>query len=261
MSNIYAAIDSSPLLHYLFHPRAVQSKPPGKAYDLEITVAENIKIMCRAYPGSEERPWLLYFHGNGEVVSDYDGIAPLYNRSGLNLLVTDYRGYGASGGEPSFQNMITDACRVFEHLQAEEADSERANKWFVMGRSLGSIPALELAKRYSASLQGLIIESGFMCVSRLIDHLGLPAPAGLPDLEEKCRQLVSGITLPALVLHGEQDRLVPVNQGRELLEALGSAKKEMVLIPRADHNDIIFIDAKRYMEAICVFVEEVQQLC
>jgi len=254
MSDLYSTIDNSSLLMFLFYPQKRHSKPPGRAYDLAVPVADGVSITCRAYPGQEQKPWLLYFHGNGEVVSDYDGIAPLYNERGLNLLVADYRGYGASSGKPTFKDMVSDAVIIFDNVTEQINKSGGRSSWYVMGRSLGSISALELAVRYPEKISGLIIESGFISVAGLIRHLGLPSPGDLTSLEKEYRRLTAGIEKPVLVIHGEQDRLVPIEQGKDLFETLGSEIKELVIIPRADHNDIMFVDSKKYIDAIDRFI-------
>jgi uncharacterized protein len=254
MSDLYTKIDNSVLLNFLFYPRRQHSKPSDGAFDLAVPVGGDLSIICRAYPGVTEKPWILYFHGNGEVVSDYDGIAHLYRERGLNLLVADYRGYGASGGKPTFKALVSDACIILDYVLKEIIAKEDSTGLFVMGRSLGSIAALELASRYAESLQGLIIESGFISVAGLVHHLGLPSPGDLSPLENSYRQLCANIKLPALIVHGEQDRLVPLKQGKDLFDLLGSQIKELVIIPRADHNDIMFIDSKCYMNAIENFI-------
>jgi pimeloyl-ACP methyl ester carboxylesterase len=64
----------------------------------------------------------LRLYGNGETATDYDGIAPRYNRIGANFFVIDYRGYGGSGGFPTFSAMIADAHGVLAALKALLAD-------------------------------------------------------------------------------------------------------------------------------------------
>ncbi len=250
MSGHYEQIDKSVLLRYLFYPRRQHSKPRDGAFDLSVPVEANVDIVCRAYPAAADSPWIIYFHGNGEVVSDYDSIAPLYKNYRLNLVVADYRGYGASGGAPTFGNLVTDACTIFEHLSACFPAGLKHDQWFVMGRSLGSVSALELAAAYPGQVSGLIIESGFISVAGLISHLDLPAPGDLSSIEAYYREMAARISLPAMVIHGERDRLVPLSRGLELFTALGSGEKEMVVIPLADHNDIMFIDSQKYMSAI-----------
>lgn len=250
MSDHYTKIDHSSLLNFLFYPRRQHTKPSDGAFDLAVPVNSDISIVCRAYPGLVDKPWILYFHGNGEVVSDYDGIAHLYQKRGLNLLVADYRGYGASGGKPTFTALVSDACIILDYILKKIIAKEDSTSLFVMGRSLGSISALELASRYADRLKGFIIESGFISVAGLIGHLGLPSPGDLSPLEKYYRDLCENIGLPALIIHGEHDRLVPVRQGKDLFETLGSQSKELVIIPGADHNDIMFIDSESYMNAI-----------
>ncbi len=254
MSDLYSVIDNSSLPMYLFYPRRQHSRPRGGAFDLKVPLENNLSIVCRAYPAREENPWILYFHGNGEVVSDYDGIAPLYTDRGLNLFVADYRGYGASDGTPTFTDMVKDAGVIFDYVYHHLPVEGKRYDWYVMGRSLGSISALELAAKFPGKLKGLIIESGFISVAGLICHLGLPSPGDLSVLEKEYRRLTGTIELPSLVIHGEHDRLVPLAQGEDLYQSLGTGQKEMLIIPRADHNDIMFVDSENYMQAIAKFV-------
>jgi len=247
----YSVIDNSSLLESLFYPRQDYSEPPEEAFDLMVTVEEGVEVHCRGYMEDEEEPWLLYFHGNGEVVSDYDHLAPYYLQENLNLLVADYRGYGKSGGSPTLGSMVADAPKILEAVKEEatKRDLFETNLW-VMGRSLGSISALELANTCPADLRGVIVESGFISVVKLINHLGLPSPGDLASLEEEARQKASRITLPALVVHGEDDQLVPLEQGEELYQSLGSEDKKLFTIPRADHNNIFFVETENYLKEI-----------
>ncbi len=254
MTDLYSQIDNSSLLMFLFYPQKRHSRPPRGAFDLEVPVDDGVKIVCRAYPGEDQKPWLLYFHGNGEVVSDYDGIAPMYNEKDLNLLVADYRGYGASSGNPTFKDMVSDARAIFDYVTAEESEIGGGQNWYVMGRSLGSISALELAANRADQVKGIIIESGFISVAGLIRHLGLPSPGDLSPLEEEYRRRTAQVNLPALIIHGEHDRLVPLTQGKDLYESLGSEQKELVVIPGADHNNIMFANPEKYIAAINSFV-------
>ncbi len=88
-----------------------------------------------------------------------------------------------------------------------------------MGRSLGSISALELAYHFPDQIKGLIIESGFPSITQLIFHLGLPAGAiDLFTVYDECISLVKKITTPTLIIHGEYDALVPLREAEDLHE-------------------------------------------
>lgn len=253
----YSQIDASPLLGFLFFPRKYFTPCPQGAFDLIVPVDEGITISCRFYAGEKKGPWILYFHGNGEVVSDFDEIAPFYHQKGINLVVADYRGYGSSGGSPTFTNLVGDAHRIFMAVEEELAEKDFLPILWMMGRSLGSISALEIAYHYPDKIKGLVIESGFASVARLIKHLGLPADGiDLESLDQERIRLIRGISIPALVLHGEFDMLVPLQEAKDLFAYLGTKEKKLLIIPEADHNNIMFIGLEQYFEAIQKFIEE-----
>jgi hypothetical protein len=57
------------------------------------------------------------FHGNGEIISNYDHISALFIKNGLNLVVADYLGYGSSNGTPSLTDLYKDAHIIFRTVQ------------------------------------------------------------------------------------------------------------------------------------------------
>jgi len=255
MMTDYSIIDRPFLLKSLFFPRQEHRDSPPHGYDRFVPVEDGISIGCRFYPKEKGFPWILYFHGNGEVVSDYDEIAPLYNQHNMNLVVVDYRGYGASGGEPAFAHLIKDAHRIYEEVKGELEKEEGFSGLWIMGRSLGSISALELAYHYGAETKGLIIESGFISAVRLIRHFNLPSPGiDLDRLDSQCVEMVKNIDVPALIIHGQHDRIVPLEEGKALYENLGSSLKEMEVIPYADHNNIMFLGLDQYFRVIGKFM-------
>jgi len=158
----YAKLDQPGVTQLLFHPRKeVDSKPPPSAIDYDIIVEEDVQVGARFHMAGAEDPNILFFHGNGEIVSDYDSIGPMYNEHGLSLLAVDYRGYGRSGGVPTVTSMMRDAHVIFKEVQHWLQDAKRAGPLVVMGRSLGSACAIELAASDQADISGVIIESGF----------------------------------------------------------------------------------------------------
>ena len=97
MTPEYWRLDEEPLLaQYLLFPRRDFTPPPPGAFDLMVKVEadQDVQVAVRFYPGEEDWPWILYFHGNGEVASDYDYFRKMYHARRINLVVADYRGYG-----------------------------------------------------------------------------------------------------------------------------------------------------------------------
>jgi len=189
------------------------------------------------------------------VIYDYDNIAPAYNNLGINLILADYRGYGSSGGSPSFTNACQDAKVIFNSVKDELNKLGYLNKLWIMGRSLGSISALELAVLYPNQIEGLIIESGFANVVRVMKSLGIfPKEISTARFDQECLDMLKSITLPALVLHGSEDEIAPHQEAVYMYENLGSLNKKMITIPHAGHNDIMYLGLKKYFEAIKDFV-------
>jgi len=252
----YTRIDDSHLLNYIFYPRPDFTRPPKDAFDLFVSVEPGVDVSCRFYVGDRNWPLILYFHGNGEVVSDYDHIAPIYNQRELNLVVADYRGYGASGGLPTLAAISSDCHLILASVKEEISRRTFTGGLWIMGRSLGSISAIELAYRSNHDFRGLVIESGFVSILPVMKHLGLslPADTDADKIEAEALAMVHEIKLPALIIHGEDDQLVPLEEAKRFYDNLGSAEKRLVIIPGADHNDIMFTGIDQYFEAIKDFV-------
>ncbi len=249
----YAILDRPEILRFVFYPRRDWTPAPSGASDYLVAVEQGVSISCRFYPASTGSPCILYFHGNGEVACDHDWIAPLYNREGIGLFVADYRGYGLSDGTPTFSSMTADAHSIFSFFLKTVRSSGHSEPLFVMGRSLGSHSAAELAFHYPEHLRGLMVESGSANVARLASLFGLSSQR-LAGLGEAISARIRSIKLPALIIHGECDSLIPLSEATTLYEEIGSQEKRLVIIPGADHNDIMLLGVEQYFAAIRDFV-------
>lgn len=246
----YSALDHPGILAHIFHPRA-SARPPGPN-DILIPVADDVTIGACFHVAGSEAPTILFFHGNGEIVSDYDDLGPLYTRLGINFFVVDYRGYGWSTGSPTVSAMMADGHRILDFVIQWCRDQGFTGSLSVMGRSLGSGPAIELATARSSEVENLIVESGFASTESLLRVLGIdPAARGIQvpaalDNQQKIRQW----TGPALIIHGEQDQLIPFSHGQALFSACPSTEKKRVKIAGAGHNDIFMRGLDLYMSAV-----------
>jgi pimeloyl-ACP methyl ester carboxylesterase len=251
-------LDRPEVSRVLFHLRRDlpgRATPPG-AHIVRFEVEAGITVGGRLYRAGTDDPVVLYFHGNGEIASDYDGIAPLYTQIGVNLLVADYRGYGISDGQPSASCLLDDAIVVYEKtpalLAAQGLSHERL---FVMGRSLGSAAALEIAGHAGGEIAGLIIESGFAETLPLLATLGLQVRGGDEARDGLGHpEKIAQVRVPTLIIHGEADWLIPVENGRTLYARAGADDKRLVTIPHAGHNDLLFAGQRPYFEAVRAFV-------
>jgi len=66
----YSILDQPEVLSFIFFPRKDVTKAPANARDYLIPIDSEVSISCRFYVYSQRAPSFIYFHGNGEVVSD-----------------------------------------------------------------------------------------------------------------------------------------------------------------------------------------------
>ncbi|MFX1512867.1 MAG: alpha/beta hydrolase [Promethearchaeota archaeon] len=247
-------LDQPEILRFVFYPR----RPIGKVieseqiFSLKFPVTNTIYVGGRFYLTDKKAPILLFFHGNGEMATDYDSIAPLYQQIGVNFYVTDFRGYGISNGSPSFSKMIQDAHTIYNQLSKYLASNEFSGSIGIMGRSLGSASALELVSHYQNQITCLIIESGFVHTYKLLRHLGISPSTLNPEKEEDASllPLLKKIRIPTLVIHGANDSIIPFSEGETIYNNISSYKKKFLIIPRAGHNDLLIRGFNDYMAAV-----------
>jgi fermentation-respiration switch protein FrsA (DUF1100 family) len=254
----YKPFDRPEVSAAVFHPRPELGPVPAdpRIEDHRIQVAEEIRVGARFHLASLAGANLLFFHGNGEIVADYDQLGPLYNRLGINYLVADYRGYGKSDGRPTVSSMMKDCHTIFDYVRAWMVDRACTGPLVVMGRSLGSASAIELASAHGDEIDALIIESGFAFALPLLRLLGVnPEPLGLSEESgfanlDKIRRYVG----PTLIIHAEHDHIIPFSDAAALYEAGGAQDKRLVKIKDANHNDIFLRGLDDYMSAIHALV-------
>lgn len=259
MAEQFEILDRPEILQVLFHPRR---DPPGRRHEegihqVDFPVADGVTVGGRLFTAQPDGPVILYFHGNGELASDYDMLAPLYTSKGINLLVADYRGYGRSDGRPTASALLEDGRAIFEQTPAVlEKHGLSCPRLYLMGRSLGSASAIDIAARVGNRIAGLIIESGFAHTFGLVTRL---STIEFPSEYETSQgfgnvQKIEKVTVPTLIIHGTYDWIIPLGDGDALLDNCGAAEKKLIPIVGAGHNDLLFVGQKAYMESVSTFV-------
>ncbi len=251
----YSAFDRPEILMVLFHPRPEprrSSGGPAPFEELLVPVEKDVVVGARLYACGKDGATILFFHGNGEIVADYDDLAPLYTDMGIHFLPVDYRGYGRSTGRPTVSSMMKDCHVIFDFVRARLAERGFSGPLIVMGRSLGSASALELAAAHGDKIDGLVIESGFASAEPLLELLGVrPDTLGIrPEQALRNVDKIQTFHKPTLVIHAEYDHIIPFSDGLALYEASPAAQKRLLKIPGANHNDIFLRGLSAYLAAV-----------
>jgi len=265
----YSILDRPEVLQFLFHPRPEPAASAFQAPDAAsmnpdeknvlIPVEEDVVIGARFHMAEKSGANILFFHGNGEIVADYDALGPVYNQMGANFIAVDYRGYGCSTGIPTVTAMMRDCHVIFEFVQNWLKQNHFAGPIILMGRSLGSASVLELAAACGDSADGLVVEGGFAYAAPLLRLLGIDLEA-LGFKEENGFGNIAKIKIynkPTLIIHAEFDHIIPFSDGEALYDASPSPDKAFLKIPGANHNDIFMRGPQEYLAAVKNIVERV----
>jgi pimeloyl-ACP methyl ester carboxylesterase len=198
---------------------------------------------------------ILFFHGNGELASEYIDVAAIFRQMSIRFICVDYRGYGLSLGNPGISLMIEDAHDIFKYVRDRLEDKKET--FIIMGRSLGCVSALEIADTYGDKIDGLIIESGFAETLPLLETLGADFDSLKIREEDGFANIgkIKNFSKPLLIIHAEDDFLIPVNQAEKLFAAANTPQKKLLKIPNAGHNDIFFTGMKSYLKAVKELME------
>lgn len=258
----YSALDRFSKL--LFHPRPelnITPIPAAATEDVDISVDNNVVLGARFHLAKKTDANILYFHGNGEIVEDYNEAGKLYTSIGVNFLPVDYRGYGRSTGVPTITAMMRDAHIVFDYVRNWLAKNCYTGALIVMGRSLGSAPVLELMSNYKDTMDGAIIESGFAYTGSLLKNVNLKMESIGFTEEEGFRNIdkIRSFDRPTLIIHAENDQILPFTDGQALYDASPAKDKRLLRILNAGHSDIFMRGMQEYMKTIKEFAGKVNK--
>lgn len=226
----------------LFHPPRPPTYTADPPYQLLEREGDDL-LAVRYIPNSNARFTILYSHGNAEDLGHLDPVLPWYVREGFGVLAYDYSGYGRSTGHPSEQGTYRDIERAYRFLTEEQGVAP--GRILVLGKSVGSGPATELARRKPVG--GLILESAFTSVYRVATPVRF-----LPGDRYENLSKLGEVDCPVLVIHGKQDEVIPFAHGEALYRAAEPPKRRL-WVERGHHNDLMFAAGPDYWRALREF--------
>lgn len=201
--------------------------------EVALETGSNVKLTSWSARPKNNRPTVLFFHGNAGAVSHRAYRFRELMAHGYGVFVLGYPGYGGNAGEPSEANFHEASRLAYDYLRASGIESSDI---FIYGESIGSGVAVQLAAEVSA--KGLILEAP---MSSAIDVAREHYPYLLVDLFLKDRyrsdEYIDKIDMPLLVVHGDKDAVIPLRLGEKLVER-ALEPKTLVVIEGAGHNNL-----------------------
>jgi uncharacterized protein len=203
-----------------------------EAEEVVLDTADGERVIVWHVPPREGRPVFLYFHGNGGSLRWRDERFRALVADGSGLVALSYRGYGGSSGRPTETGLIEDATAAYAFAIARYS-AERIVLW---GESLGSALAITLAAEKPVGC--LVLEAPFTSAADVgAQHYWFVPVRLLMKDQFRSDMRVGKVMAPVLVVHGENDAVVPIILGERLF-GLIQASKRFVRVAGAGHNDL-----------------------
>jgi hypothetical protein len=247
MRNIFLLILAALLsacTNVFFQPQNNQYLTPneiGLAYeDVYFTSTDGVRLHGWLLPAQGAvKGTVLFLHGNAENISTHIASVHWLPAQHYNVFLPDYRGYGLSGGSPSLAGAQDDINSAMAYLlQRKDVDPERI---VILAQSLGGALAIyNIAHSpYKEKIKALISESAFSdyrgIVREKLDSFWLTWPLQWPlslTINDDYNPLssVSKVSpIPLLIIHGDNDNVVPLNHGAALYAAAAQPKEMWVV--------------------------------
>jgi hypothetical protein len=201
---------------------------------------------------------VVYCHGNAGNMESHVAFMDFLPARGFRVVMFDYQGYGdSSPNKPTRESTASDVNAAIDFAMG------RWGKPWIMGQSLGASLAIAVAGQRPRDLRGVVAVAPFTSYgamartvlrrSLLTRPLVLPSYAIVRSGYDPIDVVARIAPTPILLVHGEQDELIPPRMSRELFER-ASSPKALLLLPDAGHNSTWKEMGPRYADTIVRFL-------
>jgi pimeloyl-ACP methyl ester carboxylesterase len=174
---------------------------------------------------------VFFLHGNGGSLQNWFVNLDFYRRQNFDLFMIDYRGYGKSPGQISSEaQLMADVRAAWQAV----APGYAAKRQVFFGRSLGTGPAAQLAAELQPDLT--ILVSPYFSMQRLAAEHYAWVPSAVLRYPLRTDLALPRIRGPVLLVHGEQDTLIPPAHSQALKPL--ATNVTLAIVPGAGHNDL-----------------------
>ncbi len=237
---------------FLYHPTHLEPEAPLPSYARDakecfFDTEDGNRVHALYWPAASQQPTIVFFHGNAQSVYEWALIREDFLTLNCGLLLVDYPGYGKSTGTPSESSLFSCGYATLDY--AEKTLNLNENDIVLFGKSLGGAVVTEIAQ--NKRFRTVVLESTFTSIPSVARNLIpiLPADAIFKSERYASIEKIPALQSPLLVIHGEKDDLIPVEEGKKLFERAETSKK-LYLAPQAGHNDVSMMEGLRYATTI-----------
>ena len=211
----------------LYHPtidnylKDQVEREPNEIEKVKITTKDKIDLIGWFYKRDLEKfKTILFFHGNAGSLENRTYKLNHFKDLNVNFLIIAWRGFNGNAGKPSEAGLYSDAASAIKWLKSKGVTEKNI---ILYGESLGTGVAIEVAQ--NKNYAGVILESPFTSMINMgKKHYPLfPVSLLLKDKFESYKK-IKKVSVPVLVLHGKEDKIVPFVMGKKIYELANEPK-------------------------------------
>ena len=230
LSSGCSALLFHPEHHYAPNPIAERFSPQ----DVFFPSGDGETLHGWFFKAKNAKATVLVFHGNASNISTHVNSVLWLAQAGFNLFVIDYRGFGISTGEPDVAGVHRDGLAAFKHLLA--LPGVNSTRITILGQSLGGSVAAYVAatapERKQLSL--LLLDSSFFSYHQIarekLANVFITWPFQYPlswlfNDDYSPGKWIGKVTAPIVIIHDQNDKVVPYHHGEQLFAAAGEPKE------------------------------------
>ncbi|MFQ8951612.1 MAG: alpha/beta hydrolase [Oscillospiraceae bacterium] len=238
-----------------------------------VTSYDGLRLFGKCYIASADAPWLIMLHGyRSGAERDFCGGLKFGIDSGFNVLLVDQRAHGKSEGKClTFGIKERYDCLTWTNYVISQAGS--SCKIALYGMSMGAATVLMAAgSGLPKNVACIVADCGYTSpkaiIKKVIREMHYPVfPTyalvrlggmlfGGFDIEEySAVQAMEKCDIPVLFIHGDDDRFVPCDMGRENHRHCRAEGKKLLIVPNAGHGMSYMSDKRAYLGTVSEFLK------
>ncbi|XP_068803671.1 protein ABHD12B [Struthio camelus] len=191
---------------------------------------------------ADAHPVIIYLHGNGgtRAASHRVQFLKLMGAADFHVLALDYRGYGDSSGHPTESGFTTDVLALYHWVKARSGNSSVIFWGHSLGTGIATNAARKLREDRGLQVDAVVLESPYTSIREAAAHVPITKiyrwfpgfeylildSMALGDMFFRSDDNVKLLSCPLLILHAEDDAVLPPQLGRQLFEAARAAYED-----------------------------------
>jgi fermentation-respiration switch protein FrsA (DUF1100 family) len=227
------------LFYYPTKDQPCTPKKYGIKYeDVNFVAADGVSLHGWFLPvaqGQKVKGTVVFSHGNAGSLGYHLGFADWLVNDGYQLFMYDYRGFGKSTGSPTREGLVEDVEAAFAY--AVKRKDVAGGKIFSFAHSLGGAKSIvALTRKPVPGIRAVITDGTFASYEGMAIAMAGNFGKNLVTDELAPKDVVAKLPTPLLMIHGTDDEVVPIAQGKQLFAA-AVPRKTFFEVQGGHHGD------------------------